>query len=524
MVNAPSLWYTYWDDPESVLELQIKVYTPPDVIASGQSSMYYIAEFTNKDIAKCTLDGALFDGASVGNVCSSRLNFTLKGVADSVSIFKKGQYVTFKCRLRLGNAVTAWVDQGSYYIQSVSPRENGDVVIGAYDELYVIGDYVSQTSNGMPFANYMTRLYQMYGLIAQRSDLNNASLYDGNVSVSGISIKAGAGEVEARNVLKSVAALAGGNIAINKSNRIGLYRLDEGPTVTDSPAGEVVTVASLFRDDKPTVVTGVNLESDNGSFKSSSGWLVTCKTEDKVIGSGSADLAAAAYRNLKANNLNIRISNVDADGAYITPLIELGDMVSVKLADGRYYNFKLAEYSLNYAGGCWGHIGIPVASDDITQIINSTWDATDGWIKDFTLTYSASALSGKELEIPNKYQFVFPSLYTGSSTKDVNVAYLTNVDRVNGTITYMGEGSDGNPIEKSFTVNSSKLATSLYPIEKTARDASNPTERPYFFIKNVAYFCPNIPDDAVGAQIVSQNLAPTVADGGSANYIVKMGK
>ena len=502
MITPPSNWNTLWANQNSTLEVRL-------VLATGDNYSVNVATFTNENLGSCTLEGSLFNGVSIGNVCSARLRFVLKDMSSSFGIFEEDQRVSFSCRLRSGNTYSGYASQGVYYIQQYTLQENGDIEIIAYDELNKMQDYVSQQTSNMSVSSYLARFYNMYGRACGISNFINASLYDttgimyssGSTYVSGMLVKSTAAELGFRKVMQTIAALAGGNVAIDKSNKLRLYRLDEGASITSEPLGTVVTVSSLYKDDRPTMITGIDLEADGTTYPSSSGWRIHGQSTNKVSADGSRTLAGTAYKNFKADKLNVRVSNVRCDGAFITPLFELGDIASVDLGNGTYYNFMVTDYALNYSGGCWGYIGCPATKDNFTFSIASVWNSSTGWW-DTSWTWSYIASLSASVVIPDKYRIVIPSLSIGSDGGSYyNLAMLTQCDTVSGTITYISNGVDGTSGQMTISVTG-YLSEIYYPIERIENSGSNPR----CFIANVVFYCSTIPDNAVGATIVRNTL------------------
>lgn len=506
MITPPSNWNTLWANQNSTLEVRL-------VLATGVNYSVNLATFTNDNLASCTLEASLFNGVSIGNVCSARLRFVLKDMAASFGMFEENQRVTFTCRLKLPNGSTSgYANQGVYYIQQFTLQENGDIEIIAYDEITKMQDYVSQQTSNASFSSYYARMDSMYDITCGMSFFYNSTLYDttdimavsGNNRISGMLVKSTAADIGFRKVLQTISALAGGNVAIDKSNQMRLYRFDEGASITSSPLGTVVTVSSLYKDDRPTTITGIDIETDGTTYPSSSGWRIHGQSTNKISADGSRTLAETAHRNFKANKPNLRVSNVRCDGAFITPLIELGDIVSVDLGNGTYYNFMLTDYALNYSGGCWGYIGCPATKDNFTFSLASVWNSTDGWIGTWTLNVTSYLSSSNDVEIPDKYRIVFPKVYATNGSNYYNVAYVSIINTISGTITYESNGVDGTSGRQTATV-SGYLSASYYPVEREVYSSSVTN----LYVYDLTFYSTNIPDNAVGARVYTHTFNQT---------------
>lgn len=532
MVPSTESFARLWADNESTLELRLTLETEV-ILGTGFNAT--IARFTNDDLASCTLESSLYNSLSIGNACSSRLRFVLKNMAGSVGMFKEEQLVIFECRMRKGDDVSEWMPQGKYFVQSFTAQETGEVTVVAYDELYRMQNQVSQLASETKLSTLFARLKKMYGRVCDVDtfivnqplvDNTNITVNSGS-TVGDIRIKSESANTPIRTVLQTVATLSGANVTIDKRNRMRCFDINNPSWVSNEPEGIQVTASSLFRDDQPTYITGVTLEGDNGTFLSSSGWRVRGRISSKVTIEASDAVATTVYANLRANStsdkdINVEVSNVRADGVYVTPLIELFDLVSVDIGDGQYFNFYVTDFSLNYVNGCWGRLGSPVSKGDIDQSIVAVWNENDGWIGSFNLTYQASTLAGQDVSIPDKHRIVFKRLFCGSSTRTFNVAYLENVDMVQGFVTYLVEDESGDVEEKSFRAIC-YLSSRYHPIVREIRYPDTPEERPFFFIKNVTYYCSTIPDDAVGAEIEEQTLQVWGPGLNNPPYIAKLG-
>lgn len=494
MITPPSYWDTLWADPDSVLEVRLTVYFNSSVTVA----------YTNDDLSSCSLEGSLFKDLSIGNVCSARLRFVIKDASDVFSAFAQNQKITFECRLKNSARTTAYVSQGTYYLDSASVDNSGNVEIVAYDVINRIADYVSQQTSNMAFSSYLSRIRSMAELTSDWSNMYyNSDLSDtvgilhsssSPATLNYVSVKKESANIPVRKVLETVATLAGGNFALRKNGTMKLFRLDAGPTITSSPTGILVTATNLYKDERPQVITGVDLSSGNGTFASSSGWRISGSITNDVCIAGSVDVAITAANNMHTEERNIRVSNVRVDSAYITPLFEIGDIVSVDIGNGQYYNFMLCDYSVDYVGGCWGYLGVPKSSNSVAVSVEAVWDSTHGWVSNFTPVPFHSTTP--TLSFVNKYQFTLKAIpFSGDNTYKRTMARVASgIETLSTTVRYF---STETAQLKTIDITG-YLAEKYIPIESSSTYD--------WEIHDLYYYCNDIPDDAVGARVYSHSI------------------
>lgn len=507
MITAPTNWNTLWGNPETLLDVQVIIHLDSSVALT----------YTNADLTSCSVQAALFNDLSLGNVCSARLSIALKDALNELNSFAKGQKVELKCRLRKGSTSTAYVKQGVYYVETVTPNHNGDVSISAYDELYGLKDCISQHTSTITFSSYLSKIRTMYGLTFAYSYATAARLADGT-TVGAIKIPAGLADVSAREVLSSVASIAGGNFAIDKSNNLRLYRIGNGDTTTASAGGIPVTAASIKKDFLPTVITGVNLKSGSSTFKSDSGWRIDCAVHGGF--NPSADTAKTIVKNMRTEKKNVRFSNVQVDGALIDPLFELGDVVSVDMG-GEFYNFPVCDYSVGYSGGCWGSLQNGMSGNAVDFSIEQSYSSQNGWYDGWIPTSLNSGYSAPVIKFDSKHQIRVGDI--DLSSKDANYsmadvrAFVKTGDNtyeqtkqfVFNNVSYWAGGQ-----LKTIPTITAYLENRNYPVERREDDYESTTERGRCYIDNlILYTVEEMPDDAIGGK--SRNGMPLFKNSGS---------
>lgn len=419
MISAPTNWNTLWANPSALLDILITVRLNDNISVA----------FDNSDLVSCDMQGALFSDVSIGNACSCSLAIVIKEGEADYQTFAQGQEINLSCRLRLGSTTTSYVSQGTYYIDTAELRENGDIRIVAYDSIVRTAEYVSQAfgnSNTSTFSAYLDRLSTMYDGMFDYSELTAQATVSG--TIGNIQIYAQKDDYAAfipfRDVLATVAGQAGGNIALDKSGKAHLYRFDNGPTVTTTPLGEVFTAATLKRSQNKMFNS---IRADYESYSkhvtfNGAGYNIPIYRTGKVIDiqnnfNGASTVVNNMYYGLSVKQL--ASAKIQTSGAYINPIVELGDIVSLDIGGGEYLNYILSEYKLSLVGGCWGEINVPMSENCVKLNYNSTWNSSNGWISGFTSGTTQRELIYVTFESVNRLTFVIRSIYSSYGVPQV---------------------------------------------------------------------------------------------------------
>ena len=469
MISAPTNWNTLWANPSALLDILITVKLNADISAT----------FDNSDLVSCDMQGALFSDVSIGNACSCSLSIVIKeGEADYYT-FQKDQEIKLSCRLRLDSTTTDYVPQGTYYIDSVELKENGDIKIVAYDSIMRTAEYVSQVfgSSSCTFSAYLDRLSTMYDSMFDYSVLTaqpaaHQSSYSS--TVGNTKINAHDSELAAftplRDILASVAGYAGGNIALDKSGKAHLFRFDDGPTVTTTPLGEVFTAASLKRSQNK-LFNNIRTEYESPSSsvgrvkRDGSGYNVKMYANGKALIQGAYfDYNVLTYNlNLGTTSKQLQSARIQTGGAYISPLVELGDVVSLDIGGGEYLNYILSEYKLSLVGGCWGEINIPMSDNSVNFAYGTTWNSSSGWISGFnngTTTREAISIT---FESCNRLTFKHHG-WTQSLATNIIVVLARIYDLSATTLTISTTYLDADGVSQNLNLTG-YISNFIYPVK-----------------------------------------------------------
>lgn len=487
MITPPTNWDTLWQDPESLLEVFLTVKLCDEITVT----------YSNDRLEQCRLSASVFQDFSIGNACSARLTFTLKDAESEFSQFAKGQRIDFTCRLSKGNTVTAKVNQGVFYIDTVNKTSNGNVTITAYDAMYQLESMVSQQDSGLTVSAYLSKLRSMYPDVSAALVTTNinAYMYDGT-RLTALTIPATAGYLPAREVLASVAGFAGGNIYVGKDNKLHFLRPHIAPTQTKNTyTGVLVTATALDHDERPQPITGVTVNQDGG-IRSGSGWRIIVNIDDAVFNSSGYnpqyEFARDVVDNMRTNastgatSLDVKGNNVSAQGVYITPLFELNDIASVDLGGGNYYNFPVYDYEVSYVGGCWGTLNYPKTDQAIEFSIEQQWNTSQGWYDGWY------------------YALIDGGIRAPSATPlSRNMLALSNIPLSNQTyahsnaIARLGTGFESLTATFHYysTLNGQYKAIEItaYPAARLCPIGIYMNDK--FSVQNILYYCDTLPDD-----------------------------
>lgn len=368
MLTAPTNWSEWWQDPESKLLLYI-------TIIFGVGSYTSSTTYSNEHLRDCMLEGSIASDVTLGNVTSKRLSFTLVNPGLPMSMFPRGEKITFKVALSKGGSTTSQVNQGTYFIDDASVVNDADIRITAYDGMhFMTGVSFAEKSADTTLATYITQLPSKYR--PTYTNLLNTTVKDrdgNNRTVGSITIPKAATGIDCQKVLASVATIAGGNIGIDKNNDFVLYRyskyIDKKTSVSHSSDVDV-TVSSLSIANQIRISPGVTVDGAQSGYGTMiQGTLDKAFTEDETVFSNYLQDAA---REVGASFVNA--ATISAQGALVSPLIEAGDGVYVKTGVNQWSSFPVFDYHLNYNNGCWGSVGMNMSDDAMPLMVDgATW-------------------------------------------------------------------------------------------------------------------------------------------------------
>lgn len=377
MIDAPTNWDALWALEDTVLEIDINVhYYQVNLSSTHQYSGLYspgssfTIDFTNEDLASggVTVEHMSSDGATVGNANAAQLTFTLVDPGGNAEFLRERQQISLYVRLRNGNTTTQWVPQGIFFIDSINVNRDGSVDVTAYDPIYINGERKTTYVTDSTFKAIFNT-----GYIAGNIGRNSPAINDDRISGYEYSLDYRSSKVSYKELCGVAAAYAGADMIVNKQAKLALVDIGNNVSITDEPLGCVVTAESVFSATTPTTVGGIRVKSGDTVYENYYGSNLTVDYPE--LQNPSSELTATIFGNMLAKNNNrVFVCGTEVYGAVITPLLEIGDIVSVLQDDGKYLNFKLHGYRVQYAGHCYGELNGGINEQYLEPFkYNGTW-------------------------------------------------------------------------------------------------------------------------------------------------------
>lgn len=343
---------------------------------------------------------AIYDQWSIGSAQAARLQVTLLADADD---FTGGILpITFAVRYSDGSTSTDWIPQGTFYLDEVEDKYDGTVQVTAYDALLLAEE--DFFPSGEVVGTWPQNAADVVSGIAGRLGVS----YDISGFPAGIAQVPTPYSVSMREVLQDVAASAGGNFIVSKQGVLlfrGLESLQNRTAVEEVPASRLSIKSGLL------TAGGVSLKDSTGAVHTyqadTTGYTIkgTCSYATDAI--AETAYRASTYRGYSAS------------GAILSPLLELGDCVSV---DGKL--MLMDSYDVRYDGWIHGTIESPTESEIQHRITYQHRDTVR----------AAQAAAQQVVTTPATVETLATSLVTDPTS----LATLTNA---------IGGGSGGSSIE-----------------------------------------------------------------------------
>lgn len=316
MLTAPANWDRLWNriEEESV-RMELKA---------------VIGGLTYDRLISCKAYPAAFDGLAIGQASAAELSLSFVPLGDVPTMAR----IQLSARLTDGSVSTAWVPQGTYYIDHRDgDKELGVLSVTAFDrmlfaeELYFSSGTITGTwprAATSVVSDICTRL----GIsLDSRSRIDGALMVPTPVNLT------------MRDVLRNIAAAHGGNFIITAENKLRLLPLEDLPDLTllgdefgnfvaDEFGNRILIIEGEFADmpcedarsmgDRVTVSkVALTLDDEHGyTAGDDSGYTLTaaCLYADQA----AADRALGRLR-------KVRYDPAEVTGAVFNPLLELGD-------------------------------------------------------------------------------------------------------------------------------------------------------------------------------------------------------
>lgn len=332
MQTRPARWASLWDADGTWMELRLTLdnvqYGNDHIAAGGASVTHY-----------------LYDSYSIGNACAGRLAVKL---LEPQSIARGIREAKLECRLvsEDGQTASGWLAQGTWYLDKVEYNADGSARLELYDALALTDVYLYDRGAVPASAGWPKTATAAVQLVCDRCGVPRPASY---TAFSSVQVPAPEG-LTCREVLQSIAAVAGGNFTMGKDGRLRFVPLKGLGAFADSAF--TMGVADYSRTSGRRAVTGLLLKGYDDSYSYGSDSFEVpgeCAWADSTVGN-------AAYYAIRA----LQYQGYKATGCYVDPLAELGDQAAIEDSSEC---MLLDDFSLTYGEGLWGSCSAPLRDE-----------------------------------------------------------------------------------------------------------------------------------------------------------------
>lgn len=397
MLTAPANWDRLWSRIEDeAVQMQLKA---------------VIGGLTYDRLVSCKAYPAAFDGLAIGQAASAELSLSFVPLGDVPKMAK----IQLSARLTDGSVSTAWVPQGTYYID----HRDGDMALGvlsvtAFDRMLFAEElYFSSGTITGPWPRSAPAVVQdictRLGIaLDSRSKIDSALMVTAPVNLT------------MRDVLRNIAAAHGGNFIITAENKLRLLPLEDLPDLTllgdefgnfvaDEFGNRILIIEGEFADmpcedarsmgDRVTVSkVALKLDDEHGyTAGDESGYTLTagCLYADQK----TADRALGRLR-------GVRYDPAEAAGAVFNPLLELGDAL---YSGGNL--FRVYRMEIDYDVLFVADLAAPIDGDVEHEIpYQTSTERLVNWKAAQTRAYIDMGLEELELGVKNEVEGLSSSI------------------------------------------------------------------------------------------------------------------
>lgn len=345
MQTAPERWEEFFGS-DSVLEME----------ASIGGRVYAL-----NDLTFCRVSRRLYENTGIGNAGAATLKLGLL----PAGAIPRAAPVVLSARLRSGEATTAWVPQGTFWIDE-RWEEDGILSLVAYDRLRMSEqDYFADgvISGAWPKAapEVVTEICKKLGTtLDTRTVLNAAILLPAPIGMT------------IREVLCGIAAAHGGNWTMTAADQLRLIRLEDIPAsallgaedgafAADETQNRIVIIdaehhtipcETARRTAAEVEISGVTLYLDDDSGYTAgdrTGFLLEAWCPFAT--QGICDGVLNALR-------GVRLNGIEVENGICDPLAELGDVMF-----GGGVLFRAGTMELDYKAACIAELTAPIEGE-----------------------------------------------------------------------------------------------------------------------------------------------------------------
>lgn len=377
MLSKPSNWDTVYNANNYDLQLRFRV----SLIENVSTSDFLFDIFNeNIEMNSCIVEHSAFDDLSIGNTCAASMSIKLVDLGANAYVIRHGMTCILRARLkdRTTGRLTGWFTVFDGIVDEARVDSEMAVTIKAFDCLQFLGNISCGNSSTGTLGGITTNVisYYLHSAMYDPNPFLNSTRINGSSTNRYFSVPATMKDASVRDLYSSAAALSGSNLTARRST-LSIEYIDIGNQayITDEPLGIVTTVESLTHNDEMPMISAVRLRTGSQFYDSNTGWCVAGNVNSLL--SPTTEKAVHAYNSLAASTApSLRFSDVMAKGAEVNPLFELGDIISVPLPDGTYYNFRVLGYRVTFCGRVFGDLWAKRTGEAIVDNVGTREDTT----------------------------------------------------------------------------------------------------------------------------------------------------
>lgn len=455
MLTAPANWEALWSRiQDEAVHMELKA---------------VIGGLIYSRLISCKAYPAAFDSLAIGQAASAELSLSFVPLGP----VPKAAKIQLSARLTDGSVSTAWVPQGTYYIDHRDrDMELGVLSVTAFDRMIFAEEqyFSSGTITGTwprSAPSVVSDICTRLGIpLDSRSQIDSALMVTAPVNLT------------MRDVLRNIAAAHGGNFIVTTENKLRLLPLEDLPDLTllgdelgnyvgDEFGNRILIIEGEFADmpcedvrfmgDRVTV-SGVTLVLDDEhgyTAGNSTGYALTaeCLYADQ----------AAANRAL-AKIQGVRYDPAEVTGAVFNPLLELGDAL---YSGGNL--FRVYRMEIDYDVLFVADLAAPIEGDVEHEIpYETSTERLVNWKAAQTRAYIDMGLEELELGVENEIQGL-------SSSINIQLNSITSrVQGAEGNISTLTQTA--NSLQSQITNANGQISTISQKVDNIRLDVSNGTE------------------------------------------------
>lgn len=455
MLKAPANWDRLWSRiQDEAVHMELKA---------------VIGGLTYNQLVSCKAYPAVFDGLAIGQAAAAELSLSFVPLGPVA----KASKIQLSVRLTDGSVSTAWVPQGTYYIDHRDrDMELGVLSVTAFDrmifaeELYFPSGTLTGTwprSAPSVVSDICTRL----GIsLDNRSQIDSALMVTAPVNLT------------MRDVLRNIAAAHGGNFIVTPENRLRLLLLADLPDLTllgdefgnyvgDEFGNRILIIEGDFAvmscEDARSMGDRVEISRVILTLDEEYGYAAGTETGYTLTASCLYADQAAAERAL-AKIQSVRYDPAEVTGAVFNPLLELGDAL---YSGGNL--FRVYRMEIDYDVLFVADLASPIEGDVEHEIpYQTSTERLVNWKAAQTRAYIDMGLEELELGVKNEMQGM-------SSSINIQLNSITSrVQGAEGNISTLTQTS--NSLQSQISNAQGDISSISQKVNNIRLDVSNGTD------------------------------------------------